>query len=89
MSLGTAIIASRVGGLAEVLEDRETGLLVDCGDVEQWVQAMTEMAGHPDLAARLARNGCQIQGRSFNLDTMGASYWRVYSETLERHLGNG
>lgn len=89
MSLGTAIIASRVGGLAEVLADGETGLLVDCGDVEQWVQAMTEMAGHPDLAARLGRNGRQLQGQSFNLDTMGASYWRVYSETLERHLGNG
>lgn len=89
MSLGTPIIAARVGGLPEILEDGRTALLVDPDDVEAWAAAMTELATHPDRAARMGDAGRQDQARSYTLDTMGASYWRVYLEELERNLPHG
>ena len=51
MSFGVPIVASRVGGLAEVLRHDETGLLVEVGDVGGLARALARLAGDPDLGA--------------------------------------
>jgi len=78
MSLGTALIVSRTGGLIEVVADREHGLLVDVGDVQELAAAIVLLAGDPDLAARLGEAGRQRQASTFTLETMGTSSWNQY-----------
>jgi glycosyltransferase involved in cell wall biosynthesis len=47
MAVGTPVIASRVGNLAELIEDGVTGRLVDPGDVAAWSRALVEAATDP------------------------------------------
>ncbi|MBX5479211.1 MAG: glycosyltransferase family 4 protein [Pyrinomonas methylaliphatogenes] len=53
MAMGKAIIASRLGQIAEALTDGETALLVPPGDVRALREAILELARAPELRARL------------------------------------
>jgi glycosyltransferase involved in cell wall biosynthesis len=50
---GLPVVATRHGGIPEVVQDRGTGFLVDEGDVETMADAMAQLAANPDLAARM------------------------------------
>ena len=51
MARGAAVVATRAGGLPELIEDGVTGRLVAVGDVDGLVAAATDLYAHP-LAAR-------------------------------------
>jgi len=56
MSSGVAVIASRVGGIPEVVEAGVSGLLVPPGDEDALAAAMTRVAADPELRARLGEH---------------------------------
>jgi glycosyltransferase involved in cell wall biosynthesis len=56
LSVGTPVIATRVGGVPEVVQDGVNGLLVDPGDVDALTAAVRRFVGDPDLAGRLRAN---------------------------------
>jgi len=60
MSLGVPVIATRVGGMPEVVHDRVTGLLVPPGDDRALAEACLELAANPIWAADLAAAGRQF-----------------------------
>jgi glycosyltransferase involved in cell wall biosynthesis len=47
MAVGTPIVASRVGNLAEIIEDGVTGRLVPAGDVAALSRALVDITRHP------------------------------------------
>jgi glycosyltransferase involved in cell wall biosynthesis len=57
MASGVAVIASRVGGMAEIIIDGETGRLVPPGDEAALSQVMRELLADPGERARLGANG--------------------------------
>src|ERR687888_298476 len=55
MASGTPVVASRIGGLAEVVVDGETGFLVPPGDVGDLRERLAQLLCDRALAARLGR----------------------------------
>ncbi len=84
MSLGLPIVASRVGGLAEVLGDKESGLLVPVGDTDDLGRAVAQLAHHRDLAQRLGKGAAGAQREGYSLASMVASYVAVFAEATTR-----
>ena len=60
MASGTPVVASRVGGLAEVVQDGETGFLVPPGDVGALHERLGQVLGDPALARRLGTNAREL-----------------------------
>jgi glycosyltransferase involved in cell wall biosynthesis len=56
MAMGKAIVASRLGQIGEVLDDEETALLVEPGNVKELAAAIVRVAGSSELRARLGPN---------------------------------
>jgi len=81
MSLARPLLCSRVGGLAEALEDERTGLLVEPGNVSAWAAAIVRVAGDDQLRLRLGTEARAAQARSYSLERMGNEY-RVRYERL-------
>jgi L-malate glycosyltransferase len=54
-SVGLPVVASRVGGIPQVLQDEVDALLVPPGDPGVLAQAMTRLASDPELRDRLGR----------------------------------
>jgi len=57
MSYGIPVVGSDIGGITDVIENDESGLLVPPGDADQLAQAMERLARDPALAARLGAAG--------------------------------
>jgi glycosyltransferase involved in cell wall biosynthesis len=54
LAVGTPVIATRVGGVPELVRDEENGLLVPPGDAEAVARAARRLIGEPGLRERLA-----------------------------------
>jgi glycosyltransferase involved in cell wall biosynthesis len=63
------VVASEVQGLAEIIEDGSTGLLVPPGDVEALATAIAKVLDDPDLARRLADAGRADAVRRFSVQS--------------------
>jgi glycosyltransferase involved in cell wall biosynthesis len=80
LGAGLPVIASRVGGLAEVVDDGAGGVLVPPGDVPALVCALAR-ALQPGARARLARGAEQAATRS-SWDTYATTLIELVTETL-------
>ena len=72
------VVATRVGGLAEVVAHEETGLLVKSGDSAAFAEAIVTLLTHQDTAityGRAARTRAQnIFGWTPHVDAYDALY---------------
>jgi glycosyltransferase involved in cell wall biosynthesis len=62
MAVGTPVVATRVGGLAEVVEDGVTGLLVEPGEPDALAAAVLEVLGRRDAMSAAARQAARRFG---------------------------
>ena len=67
---GTAVIASDAGGLRDVIEPNQTGLLVAPGDPAALASALTALLRHRDRAEQLGAAARQRALRHFTADRM-------------------
>jgi glycosyltransferase involved in cell wall biosynthesis len=68
MAAGLPVVATKVGGTVESVQDRETGLLVQRGDKAALVAAIEALIGDETLRARLGRAGRQRASDLFAWD---------------------
>jgi glycosyltransferase involved in cell wall biosynthesis len=57
MAWGKPVVASRVGGIPELVRDGDEGLLVPPGDVDALGRALTDLLSSPELAEQMGRRG--------------------------------
>jgi glycosyltransferase involved in cell wall biosynthesis len=82
MSLGLPVVASNVGGLAEVLRHEETGLLVPAGDARALAAALARLADAAELRVALGAAAAREQRRVYSLAAMGGGYLAAYRHVL-------
>jgi glycosyltransferase involved in cell wall biosynthesis len=82
MAAGVPVVASDVGGVAEVLGGGEWGLLVPPGDAGALGAALGRLAGEPGLRARLASTARQRVAARYGVDTMVARLAALYEDAL-------
>ena len=68
MARGTPVIASAVGGLCEIIDDGQTGMLFESGNVAQLAACMTRLLEDPQEADRLGQAGYRKALAQFNGD---------------------
>ena len=54
MACGTPVVASRTGGLAEIVEDGRSGVLVEPGNAEELAQAILRVIRDPEQRAQIS-----------------------------------
>jgi len=64
----TPVVATRVGGVPDIVRDGETGLLVAPEDPEAIAAAVAELAADPQRARRMAQRGRADVARRFDRD---------------------
>jgi glycogen synthase len=85
MASGKAVVASRVGGVPELLVHGETGLLVDPDNPAALASAISELCGNPELRARLGDAG-RRRAALFAWPALADQYETVYRRVVKDHL---
>ena len=78
MAAGCPVIATRVGGIPDLVKDGENGLLVESEDVDGFAQAVNFLLNNPECAARLGRNGRTLVSRLYNCQTIADQLGQMY-----------
>ena len=82
LAAGRPVVASRVGGLAEVVQDDVTGRLVSPADPAALAGALGELLGSAELRGRLGAAGPARVAQGFLAEQMVDAYEALYREVL-------
>ena len=84
MALEVPVLATRVGGPAEILAGGEGGILLPPREPAAWIRAAAELAADPALRASLGRRGRVRVERDFTLSGHVESMLEVYRRAARR-----
>jgi glycosyltransferase involved in cell wall biosynthesis len=80
MARGLPVVATRVGGLPEVVAEGVTGLLVRPGDPAALARAILEIWDDPRRGDRMGHAGRQRTEETFDVRRMVAEYETLYRQ---------
>ena len=83
MAAGVPVVATRVGGTPEVIDDGQHGLLAPPGDAEAIATSVCTVLKSPFLAARLAAQARGRVVREFSFDVVVRRTQDLYLELLD------
>ncbi|MEK7614863.1 MAG: glycosyltransferase family 4 protein, partial [Patescibacteria group bacterium] len=80
LAAGKPVIASHVGGIPEIIDDRLTGFLVPPTDIHAWTEAVLRLFHDSDLQARMSREARNAVETRFRLDDHYRRLMNIYQE---------
>jgi glycosyltransferase involved in cell wall biosynthesis len=89
MAAGRAVIASRIGGLAEIIRDGENGLLFEQGDDRMLREKLTLVLSDQNLRQEIAENA-RRSAAAYDWARIGSRYGAIIKTALRKNdvIGN-
>jgi glycosyltransferase involved in cell wall biosynthesis len=78
---GLPVVATRVGGILDLIEDRKTGLLVEPQNSQALNKAILEIKANPELARRLADNA-KANLIKYDWDNIAEKVYQIYQAAI-------
>ena len=83
MACGKTVVASRLGGIREVISSGENGLLVDPSDAREFADAMIAVLKGPQRAEQMGREGRRAVEQRFSWDAIAERHVAFYERSIE------
>lgn len=77
MAFGKPIVASRIGGIPETVDDGVSGILCEPGNVAEFADALVRLASNRDLRTAFGRAGREKVEREFDARVIAQKYLKV------------
>jgi glycosyltransferase involved in cell wall biosynthesis len=81
---GLPIVATKVGGIVDVITDRQNGLLVEPHDSKTLSQAILYLLENEAESDRLGKTAALTVLRQHSIEVMVRSYETIYEDVLGR-----
>jgi len=82
LAAGTPVVATRVGGVEDVVEDGTDGLLVPVGDIASLADALERLAHNPELRREMGRYGRKRTLPRYRVERLVDDVDALYRELL-------
>ena len=82
MACGVAVVASRIGGLAEIIEDERSGVFVEPGNSEDLAAAISNLIQDPERRARVGAAARNRIVEEFSSATIAARMTDLYRQVI-------
>ena len=84
MASGKPVIATKVGGVAEVVVNNETGILIPPSDPNALANALDYLLSHKDEALKMGKNGIHRIVSEFSVNKMVNETQEIYESILNK-----
>jgi len=88
MSVGRAVLASRVGGMAEIIEEGSTGYLFNKGDASGLATMASKLAADPEENLLMGERARQVHRSTYTIQMMAERIEAVYMSQSRRVKAN-
>lgn len=78
------VIATRVGGMKYIVEDGETGFLVDPFQIEEIAEKLDYLYQHPDQRVQMGKNGYEKAVNNYTEEVYVKTIEELYSNSLKK-----
>ncbi len=79
MASNKAVVATKVDGVPEIVQDGSTGLLVEPEDPQSLAEALVKLHNDRELRETLARRGRELAVRKYAWEVIAAQYLNIFS----------
>ena len=83
MACGIPVVASRTGGLAEIIEDEKSGLLVEPGNAAELARAILSLVRDPERRAQIGAAARNRSVAEFSSTTIAARMTNLYLQVIQ------
>ncbi len=83
--IGTPVVATRVGGIPEIVDDGVDGVLVPPANSKALAEAVVDLLNNPDKRQQMAGAGREKVLSKFCFEDMVRSYEAIYAKALNGH----
>ncbi|HEB72214.1 MAG TPA: glycosyltransferase, partial [Nitrospirae bacterium] len=80
---GLPVVASKLGGMAEIVEDGVTGLHFTPGDPDDLAEKVRWMIGHPDERKRMGENARRIYEEKYTPERNYEMMRNIYKQAID------
>jgi mannosylfructose-phosphate synthase len=84
MACGTPVIASKLGGIKDVISSGESGLLIDPSNKKEFADAITSLLRDRRHAEEIGRKGSETVHREFSWDAMAKKHVAFYKKSMHK-----
>jgi len=84
MASGTAVIASDVGGVRDIVRNRETGMLIPQKDPEAIAEKTVLLMDNRKLRNELAENGRKLAEDKYSWETIAKQFLATYGHLITK-----
>jgi glycosyltransferase involved in cell wall biosynthesis len=88
LAMAKPVVATRVGGIPEIITQGVDGLLIPPEDPDALAEALLGLLGDPQQCRRLGSAGRELVEREHTLERMGAKVLQVYQQVWEAKQGS-
>jgi glycosyltransferase involved in cell wall biosynthesis len=81
LAKGLAIVASRIGGFLDLVDEHKNGYLIDVHDKPAFSQSLRELISDPQLLLRLRKASLE-KSRDFDIQKVVDRYQAIMQEVL-------
>jgi len=84
MGAGVPSVATRVGGVSEVVDHGKTGLLVSPGDSQALAESIIKLLEDRTLARQMGQYARDVVARRFSVSRMVDDYKEIYARLIPK-----
>ena len=83
LSLGKTIIGSNIGGISELIKDKETGLLYEANNIEDLKEKIQKLFNDDELVKVLSKNAKEYAKKNFNKENYYKNIIKIYNDLIK------
>lgn len=80
------VVATRVGGVEDLIDEGRNGFLADAGDVDRLTERVRELKNDPELRLRMGRNGRAVVEDRFSLRDKVMQLESIYTDLVREEI---
>jgi len=77
------VVATKIGGTEEVIENKKNGILVEAGSVDKLAKGIITLLRRPEAADRLGREARRTIEENYSIGVVAQKYLEVYKEMIK------